>query len=137
MSPRFFFVMKTPEIRRRDLTPTCLSLHWLFSFYLTFWSSIIPMITLRKTAFMLIFLSTDCMWYAGLITYYPLPKFCFVLPIVFSFRAHAFLLGGLTQLFMELHEDVTHFRYHDNRRINTSADVSTFKILPFTDKRCL
>jgi hypothetical protein len=52
--------------------------------------------------------------------------FCLVPPIVFSFRANAFYYLGPYAAFHGMARGVTF-----NRRMNTSADVSNFKILPF------
>jgi hypothetical protein len=57
--------------------------------------------------------------------------FYLVLPIVFSFRAHAFYYLGTIRRFSWNDTKVSHWRFHDNRIMNTSADVSKFKILPF------
>jgi hypothetical protein len=52
-------------------------------------------------------------------------------PIVFSFRAKAFYYLGTIRRFSRNGTTVSHWRFHDNRRMNTSADVSKFKILQF------
>jgi hypothetical protein len=57
--------------------------------------------------------------------------FYLVPPIVFSFRAHAFYNLGTIRRFSCNGTEVSHWRFHDNRRMNTSADVSKFKILLF------
>jgi hypothetical protein len=56
--------------------------------------------------------------------------FYLVLPIVFSFRAHAFFYLGTICHFSWNGTYVSHWKFHDNRHMNTSADVSKFKIVP-------
>jgi hypothetical protein len=58
--------------------------------------------------------------------------FYLVPPIVFSFRAKAFFYFGTIRRFSWNGTSVSHWRFHDNRRMNTSADVSKFKISPFS-----
>jgi hypothetical protein len=78
-----------------------------------------------------------------LINYYPLwlhnlrspfkIPFYLVPPIVFSSRAKAFFYSGtIRRGFAWNGTTVSHWRFHDNRRMNTSADVSKFKITPFS-----
>jgi hypothetical protein len=50
-------------------------------------------------------------------------------PIVFSFRAHTFLRTICR--FSWNGKNVSNWRYHDNRHMNTSADVSKFNSSPF------
>jgi hypothetical protein len=50
--------------------------------------------------------------------------FYLVPPIVFSFRAHAFFYLGTIRRFSWNDTTVSHWRFHDNRRMNTYADVS-------------
>jgi hypothetical protein len=57
--------------------------------------------------------------------------FYLVPPIVFSFRAHAFYYLRTIRRISWNGTYVSHWRFHDNRRMNTSADVSKFKILLF------
>jgi hypothetical protein len=57
--------------------------------------------------------------------------FYLVLPNGFSFRAHTFFYLGTTRRFSWNDTSVPHWRFHVNRRMNTSADVSLFKISPF------
>jgi hypothetical protein len=57
--------------------------------------------------------------------------FYLVPTIVFSFRAHAFFSLGTIRRFSLNDTAVSHWRFHDDRRINSSADVSKFKISPF------
>jgi hypothetical protein len=56
--------------------------------------------------------------------------FYLVPPIVFSFRAHAFFHLGTICRFSWNGTCVSHWRFHDNRHMHTSADVSKFKIVP-------
>jgi hypothetical protein len=77
---------------------------------------------------------TSYLWHPGFITSDPLSKkkflFYLVSPIVFSFRTHAFLYFGAICRFSWNGTHVSHLRFHDNRNMNTSADVSKFLILP-------
>jgi hypothetical protein len=57
--------------------------------------------------------------------------FYLVPPIVFSFRAKALFYLGTVRRFSWNGTTVSHWRFHDNRRMNTSTDVSKFKISPF------
>jgi hypothetical protein len=50
---------------------------------------------------------------------------------VFSLRAHAFYYLGTIRRFSWNCPEVSHWRFHANRRMNKSADVSKFKILLF------
>jgi hypothetical protein len=56
--------------------------------------------------------------------------FYLVPPIVFSFSARAFFYLGTICRFSWNGTSVSHWRFHDNRHMNTSADVSKFKIVP-------
>jgi hypothetical protein len=58
-------------------------------------------------------------------------QFYLVPPIVFLFRAHTFFYLGTIRRFSWNDTTVSHWRFHDNRRMNTTADVSNFKISPF------
>jgi hypothetical protein len=62
--------------------------------------------------------------------------FYLVPPIVFSFRAHAFFYLGTIRRFSWNGTTVSHWRFHDNRRMNTFADVFKFKISPFFVFKC-
>jgi hypothetical protein len=53
-------------------------------------------------------------------------SFHLVPPIVFSFRAHAFFYFGTICRFSWNGTNVSHWRFRDNRHMNTSADVSKF-----------
>jgi hypothetical protein len=44
---------------------------------------------------------------------------------------HSFLIEKIDWDFSRNGTEVSHWRFHDNRRMNTSADVSKFKILLF------
>jgi hypothetical protein len=57
--------------------------------------------------------------------------FYLVPPIVFSSRAHALFYLGTIRRISWNSTTVSQWKFHDNRRMNTSADVSKFKILPF------
>jgi hypothetical protein len=50
--------------------------------------------------------------------------FYLVPPIVFSFSAKAFFYLGTIRRFSRNGTTVSHWRFHDNRRMNTSADFS-------------
>jgi hypothetical protein len=50
--------------------------------------------------------------------------FYFVPPIVFSFRAHAFFYLWTICCFSWNGTNVSHWRFHGDRHMNTSADVS-------------
>jgi hypothetical protein len=52
--------------------------------------------------------------------------------IIFSFRAKAFFYMGIIRRFSWNGTTVSHWRFRDNRRMNTIADVSKFKIVPFS-----
>jgi hypothetical protein len=56
--------------------------------------------------------------------------FYLVPPIVFSFRALACFYLGTICRFSWNGTYVSHWRFHNNRHMNTSADVSKFKIVP-------
>jgi hypothetical protein len=56
--------------------------------------------------------------------------FYLVPPIVFSFKAHAFFYLGTICRFSWNGTNVSHWRFHENRHMNTSADVSKFEIVP-------
>jgi hypothetical protein len=57
--------------------------------------------------------------------------FYLVPPIVFSFQVHKILFYfGTIYRFSWDGTYVSHWRFHDNRHINTSADVSKFQIVP-------
>jgi hypothetical protein len=64
-------------------------------------------------------------------------SFYIVPPIVVSLRAHAFYYLGTIRRFSWNDTEVSHWRFHDNRRMNTSADVSKSKILLFHVEFCL
>jgi hypothetical protein len=53
--------------------------------------------------------------------------FYLVPPIVFSLRAHAFFYLGTILRLSWNGTTVSHWRFHDNRRMNTSADVLNSK----------
>jgi hypothetical protein len=55
--------------------------------------------------------------------------FYLVPPIVFSSRAHAINYLGTIRRFSWNGTEVSRWRFHDNRHMNTSADVSKFKIV--------
>jgi hypothetical protein len=55
--------------------------------------------------------------------------FYLVPSIVFSFRAHAFFYLGIICRFSWNGTYVSHWMFHDNRHMNTSADVSKFQIV--------
>jgi hypothetical protein len=59
--------------------------------------------------------------------------FYLVPPIVFSFRAKAFFYLGTIHRFLWNGTTVSHWRFHDNRRMNTSADVSSMNRLNQTE----
>jgi hypothetical protein len=50
--------------------------------------------------------------------------------VVFSFRAQAFFYLGTICRFLCNSKCVSHWRFHDNCHMSTSADVSKFKIVP-------
>jgi hypothetical protein len=60
--------------------------------------------------------------------------FYLVPPIVFSFRAKAFFYLGTIPCFSWNGTTVSHWMFHDNRRMKTSADVSKCKISLFSCK---
>jgi hypothetical protein len=62
--------------------------------------------------------------------------FYLVPPIVFSFRAHAFFYLGTIRRFSWNSTTVSHCRFRNNRRMNTSTDVSKFKMSPFFVFKC-
>jgi hypothetical protein len=57
-----------------------------------------------------------------------------VRPIVFSFRAKAFFYSGTIRRFSWNGTTVSHWRFHDNRRMKTSADVLNTKFHHFRVK---
>jgi hypothetical protein len=52
--------------------------------------------------------------------------------IVFSFRAHSFFYLGTIRRFSLNGTTVSHWSFYDNRRMNTSADVSKLEVSPFS-----
>jgi hypothetical protein len=68
------------------------------------------------------------LWYAGFITSDPLWKlhFCKIPPIAFSFRANAIIYLGTIRRFSWNATTVSYWRFHNNRRMNTSTYVSKF-----------
>jgi hypothetical protein len=77
---------------------------------------------------------TSYLWYAGFITSDPLSEFYFVHFIhLFSRLGHTlfFYLGTICR-FSWNGTTVSHWRFHGNRRINTSVDGSKFQISPFS-----
>jgi hypothetical protein len=56
--------------------------------------------------------------------------FYLVPPIVFSLRVHTLFNFGTIRRFSWNGTTVSHRKFHDNRHMNTSADVSKFKISP-------
>jgi hypothetical protein len=66
----------------------------------------------------------SCLWSPFKTSFYLVP------PIVFSFRAEAYFYLGTICRFSWNGTYVSHWRFHDNRHMNTSAGVSKFKIVP-------
>jgi hypothetical protein len=62
-------------------------------------------------------------WLHNLWSPFKIP-FYLVSPIVFLFRAHAFFYLGTICRFSWNGTCVSHWRFHDNRHVNTSVDVS-------------
>jgi hypothetical protein len=60
--------------------------------------------------------------------------FYLVPPLAFSFWAKTFFYLGTIRRFSWNVTTVSHWRFHDNRRMNTSADVSKFITSPFRVK---
>jgi hypothetical protein len=73
---------------------------------------------------------TYYLWYARFITSDPLSKFIpfyLVSTIVFSFTAHAFYYFGTLRRFLWNGTEVSQWRFHDNRHMNTSVDFLNSK----------
>jgi hypothetical protein len=71
---------------------------------------------------------TAYLWYAGFITYNSPSKFLFFFspPIVFLFRSQALFYLGIIRRFSLNGTTVSHWRFHDQHRINTCFLNSKF-----------